>query len=130
MPVIDTTLLIQLDQRQTRALDCLQALAGQQLVLPPAVAAEFLTVSEDPKADLAQLHRGYAIPEGKDDWILAAAALRRELHGQGVRIRVPDLWVAAWARLLKTYVVTANARHYRAMGVPAWHYPSEAKPPK
>lgn len=130
MPVIDTTFLIDLELGVDQAKSCLQGLQGQTLVVPAVVAVEYLTLSADPEDDLAQLRRGYSMPEGKDAWILVAAALRRDLHAQGAKIRIPDLWIAAWARLLKTYVVTANARHYRAMGVSAWHYPTERKPPK
>lgn len=130
MPVLDTTALIDAQHNVPIAVAALRQLAGKDLHVPPVVAAEFLTSMTDPGHDLQVLQKAYSIPATDAAWILAAASLRRELHQQVRPFRVPDMWVAAWARLLKTYVVTANARHYRAMGVLAWHYPSEAKPPK
>lgn len=119
MPVLDTSFLIRLQAGDPAARTLLTDLTGETLVVPPWVVVEFLTGHTGrPERVLADLDRAFTIAHTTAEWMLEATRLRKELHGKGAKIRLPDFWIAAYARLLDTAVVTQNTKHFDAFGVP------------
>ena len=117
MPVLDTNFLIALDLEDAQAAALLQELAGEPLVVPSLVAAEYLTPQADPDAALRQMEAAFTIAHTTPGWVVEAAALRRELRLARVPARSADAWIACWARLHKTFVVSRNAKEFQRLGV-------------
>lgn len=118
MPVLDTSFLIRLQAKDTAAQALLREIRSETLVVPPWVTVEFLTGhSRDPRLVLDELRNAFQLTETSPEWALAASAWRKELHGAKKRIRLPDFWIASFARLFDTYVVTGNVRRFRDLGV-------------
>lgn len=118
MPVLDTAFLIRLQAGDAAARDLLEQLAGQPLVVPPWVVVEFLTGHTGaPERVRQELDRAFMLVETDAAWTIAAARFRRELHRKGTKIRLPDFWIATFARLLDTPVVTQDVKHFAAMGI-------------
>lgn len=118
MPVLDTSFLIRLQAGDERAQALLTELKGEPLVVPPWVVVEFLTGhTGEPQRVLGELDRAFTLVQTTPAWALEAARLRRELHERGARIRLPDFWIATFARLMDTFVVTQNTKHFAAFGI-------------
>lgn len=119
MPVLDTSFLIRVQAGDAGAQALLKELTGQALVVPPWVVVEFLTGHTGrPEQVLEELDHAFTILHTSTEWMLEAGRFRRELHQKRLRIRLPDFWIATYARLLDTPVVTQNTRHFDALGVP------------
>lgn len=119
MPVLDTSFLIRLQHGDPAARALLKELSGEVMVVPPWVVVEFLTGHTGrPERVLADLDRAFTIAHTTAAWTLEAAKFRKELHRKGAKIRLPDFWIATYARLLDTDVVTQNREHFEALGVP------------
>lgn len=132
MPVLDATLLIQVEQGADSAKRSLERLRseGASLLLPAQVAAEYLAGMEDKVAELATLHSAFEVVHTTDAQILETARLVEDAVGRRVKPRWADAVVAAVAVLEGTYVVTANKRHFTQLRVPAWNYETEPDPPQ
>lgn len=118
MPVLDTNFLIALKDEEPAATRLLNDLRGETLLVPSVVAVEFLT-PYGPKATLAheELARAFTLVHTSGDWVLAAAKLRNRLRREGKSIRLADFWIATWAALHDTFVVTKNVKDFEALGV-------------
>ena len=118
MPILDTSFLIRLQAGDTAARALLTELAAETLVVPPWVVVEFLTGhTGKPERVLEDLDRAFTLAQTTPEWTLEAARFRKKLHDKGAKIRLPDFWIAAYARLLDTPVVTQNTKHFDALGV-------------
>lgn len=120
MAVLDTNFLIALHDREGPALRLLDELRGEVLLVPSVVAVEFLTAygRRAPEA-YAELERAFTVAHTDGDWVREAARLRARLRREGRSIRLADFWIATWAHLHGTFVVTRNERDFEALGVRA-----------
>lgn len=119
MPVLDTNFLIALEMGDEAA-HRFNEVHGHSLLLPSVVAAEFLTpFGSKASQQFDLLMRSYRILDTSPEWILAAAAVRKKLVEARKRIRLADAWIAAWAVVHDTYVVTRNVKDFQALGVEA-----------
>lgn len=115
--ILDTNFLIALEKGEAAAVDWL-AEHGDEHGVPDFVAVEYLTGHTSTAAALDAIEGAFVILHGDRDWIDAAVALRKALRRKGARFRVPDFWIAAWARYHDTSVVTRNRSHFQQLGVP------------
>ena len=119
MPVLDTSFLIRLQAGDPAAVALLHEMKGELLVVPPWVVVEFLTGhTGKPERVLDDLARAFTLVQTTPTWAVEAARLRRSLREKGAKIRLPDFWIATFARGLGTSVVTQDAKHFAALGVP------------
>lgn len=118
MPILDTDFLIALHQEDEAAVRRLVELQHEPLYIPAIVAVEFLTPF-GPRARRAyeELGRAFTLVATSPEWVMAAANLRHRLRKEGRSIRLADFWIATWAVLYETPVVTRNAKDFRATGV-------------
>ncbi len=121
MPVLYTNLLIGLEQDDPKAVRALGRLRGD-LVVPYQVAVEFATGAADGNVALSVTRQLAIIAAPDDPTLRAAMALARGRRAKGERNPPGDLWVAACARARSDFVVSSNARHFRAYGVPCWNW--------
>ena len=130
VPVLDTTFLIDLQRGRERALHVLEAMldAEEDLVVPAQVAVEFLSGVKDQAVALRRLEAAFTFAPADRDHALVAAELAREARARGAFPGWSDVNVAAHARLESTYVVTANAKHFREMGCDHWDYTKAEAP--
>lgn len=118
MPVLDTSFLIALQAGDEKALELLATMKDEPLLVPGIVAVEFLTpFGAKAEKTYVELDRSFSLVHTSADWVLAAARLRQRLHRERRSIRLADFWIAAWAVLHDTPVVTRNATDFAAMGV-------------
>lgn len=116
---MDTSFLIRLHGRDPAAVSLLDEIASDMLVVPPWVAVEYITGhGGKPDRVLEDLQRAFTLLQTTPQWALDAALLRRSLLARGVRVRMPDFWIATFAKGLRTYVVTQDVKHFAALGVP------------
>lgn len=119
MPVLDTSFLIRLQSGDPAARALLQEISEESLVVPPWVVVEFLTGhTSKPETVLEDLNRAFTLLQTTPQWAVDAARLRRALREKGAKIRLPDFWIATFAKGLRTYVVTQDVKHFAALGVP------------
>jgi len=135
MPLLDATYLIDAENDPDKVEGVMEILfrrAAEQrdpILVSYAVALEVAAGSEDPGARLAELERGFMlVPLGRDE-LLEAARLARSVVASGRRPPWHDIETAAIARLRGTFVVSRNARDFKALGCKAWHYGKEPAPP-
>lgn len=131
MPVLDTTLLVDLQRDRAdarRALDVLRE-REETLVVPAQVATEYLTGHVDPVQGFDRLVASFDLRFIGDRHVLEAARLASHAIARGDFPGWGDVHVAATARLEDTYVVTANPLHLEALEVPTWDYRTEEGPP-
>lgn len=130
MPVIDTTLLIDIDRRPDHFLPVLDALhqEGEPLVVPIQVAIEFATGKQVPAAALRFLDDDFTLHAPDLDTARFAAEVAADALRAGVFPGWPDVQVAATAVQLGMEVVTRNVSHFEAMGVRARSYPTPGTP--
>lgn len=131
MPVLDASFLIDVERRRPPALQAYERLleAGERLLVPAQVATEFLAGLEDEVAGLHQLEAAFAVvPFGRTQ-LLEAARLARFARQRGEFPGWADAQVAALAVLEQTFVVSTNALHFAALGVPCWDYRQRKEPP-
>lgn len=126
MAVLDTSFLIDLDESVAEALAALKILAQAEILLPFQTASEYLAGVEDPYAALQALEASYTLLRPDSLHLLECARI-----AHGLRRRPPwgDIHIAAVAQLEGTYVVTADAKGFRALGCAVWDYRNDAKPP-
>jgi predicted nucleic acid-binding protein len=117
MPVLDTNFLIALHDRDPRAEAVLAGLRGQALLVPSIVAVEFVQGLASPEHGQSELQAGFTVVHTTTAWIATAAAHRRRLRREGKKIRAADSWIAAWALLEDTFVVTRNRADFEAMHI-------------
>lgn len=131
MPVLDASFLIDLERRRPRAVAAFERLvaAGEPLLVPAQVAAEYLAGLKDEVAGLHQLESAFAVvPFGRIQ-LLEAARLARAAHRRGAFPGWGDVQVAALAAIEGTYVVSADRAHFAALGVPCWDPRTQGSPP-
>lgn len=118
MPVLDTSFLIRLQSGDPAARVLLEEIKGELLVVPPWVVVEFLTGhTSKPERVLEDLARAFTLLQTTPQWSVDAARFRKDLREKGAKIRLPDLWIATFARGLGSYVVTQDVKHFAALGV-------------
>ncbi|MEA3200621.1 MAG: hypothetical protein QOE90_2049 [Thermoplasmata archaeon] len=118
MPVLDTNFLIALDSQDEAAIALLHELRAERLLVPDVVAAEYLTPLGARAAEGYQaIARAFTPASTSKEWVLAAAALRQRLRKEKRSIRLADFWIAAWAELEDTFVVTRSEKDFAAMGI-------------
>lgn len=119
MPVLDTSFLIALESGDEPAERLLKTLHPQPLLVPSIVAVEFLTpYGDEAERALEELARAFHLCHTSKPWMIEASKLRHRLHQEGESIRLVDFWIATWASLHDTSVVTRNARDFEPMGIP------------
>lgn len=119
MPVLDTSFLIRLQAGDRDALALFAEISNEMLVVPPWVVVEYVTGhGGKPERLVEELDAAFTLLQTSPKWALDAAKMRRALREKGAKIRVPDFWIAAFAKGLRTYVVTQDERHFASMGVP------------
>jgi predicted nucleic acid-binding protein len=121
MPVLDTSYLIAMRQGDEAASRMLDDLESETLHVPAVVAAEYLTglAPSERGPTLLALQSQFSLAHTSPDWIATAAEVRANLRGRGRVIRSADLWIACWATLHDTYVVTRNVKDFETLGVEA-----------
>jgi predicted nucleic acid-binding protein len=129
MPVLDTTFLIDLEEGLPEAAAALGLLQGQELVVPGHAAFELMAGTDTPLALLAGLRNSYHVRMATDRHLVAGAEIRRRLARTRRRPSWGDLYIAAEAVVSSTYVVTADARDFKAMGCRVWEYRKGGAPP-
>lgn len=118
MAVLDTSFLISLQEGDEAAEALLRELSEELLVVPPWVVVEYLTGhTARPERLLEELDRAFTLVQTTPQWAVDAARMRRSLRGKGIKIRLPDFWIASLAAGLRPPVVTRNVRHFESMGV-------------
>lgn len=129
MPVLDTSFLVDLERGNPVARAALAELAGQDLVVPGHVALEMMAGQDQPLATLGLLRASYRVVLAADEQLAVGAAIRNRIRKAGRRPAWGDLYIAAEATLESTYVVTADARDFKAMGCEVWEYRKGGNPP-
>jgi len=129
MPVLDASFVIDLERGGAAALGALKTLKGESLELPWHAAVEVLVGREDPVATLAALRSSYEIGFPDEAHLLEGARLRKAALEQGRRAHWGDIYIATTALLSGTYVLTANAKDFEALGCRVWDYRKGGKPP-
>src|SRR5688500_13395879 len=120
MPVLDTNFLVALRGGDPAAAALLTKLRGEELIVPDVVAVEFMTPlagTDDREAALAILEQEFHVRHADRAWVLEAAAFRNALRRKGAMIRRVDFWIACWARVHGTFVVTRDGSDFAAFGV-------------
>lgn len=130
MPVLDTSFFIDLERGLPRAAAALELLAatGEDLIVTSQAATEYLSGVEDRAVALHMLESGFTLSLPSREHILEAARVAREAFDKGVFPGWDDLESATTALLEATYVVTANPKHFVALGVRVWDYRNEPAP--
>lgn len=119
MPVLDTSFLIALEGKDEDAIDLLERLEGRPLLVPDIVAVEYLTpYVEETERAYEELQRAFHLVSTSPQWILEASRMRHRVHEEGSSIRLVDFWIATWARLHDTSIVTRNEGDFEPFGVP------------
>lgn len=130
MPVLDTNLLIRLDHDDPKARAALERIQDAPLIVPYQVALEFAVGTADPAGELVFLAGSFVLDAPNAVVLEAAAQLGKAAREAGKRLDGADAWIAAAAKVRDDYVVSANKRHFTALGVPCWNYMRGAEPPQ
>jgi predicted nucleic acid-binding protein len=130
MPVLDTSFLVDLQRGEARARAAADRLGTQVLLVPFQAALEFMSGFADPAQALHLLRSSFDVTLPTEAHLIAGASLRRDMRAQGRRPAWADLHIATEARLAATFVVTADAADFLALGCAVWDYRNEAKPPE
>ncbi len=118
VPVLDTSFIIALEGGDAAARARLVELRDHLLVVPPWVVVEYLTGHTGrPERVVEDLDRAFTLVDADRRWAIAASRFRKGLRARGARFRLPDFWIATFARMLDTPVVTQDVRHFAALGV-------------
>lgn len=132
MAVLDATFLIDAQRKPRRMAPLLERLVdlGEKLVVPAAAAIEFAEGIEDAEAAIASVESRFEIRYLDRDVVMAAVKLSRESSRRRRNPGAADVQIGATAVVERTFVATANPRHFRdALGVPVWDYHHEDEPP-
>ena len=129
MPVLDTSFLIDLQEGKPEARRAIDALAGQDLVVPGHAVLEFLAGFEDPAQALHFLKSAFRVAWSGEEHVLEGAKIRLAAARSGRRPAWGDVHIAATAVLEGSYVVTADSRDFEAIGVAAWNHREGGPPP-
>ena len=131
MAVLDSSFLIDLERRTPEAMEALDRLVTEEesLLVAPQAAIEYLSGIEDRATALRVLEESFVMVALERDHVLEAARLARDAFGAGSFPGWADAQIVAAAVLEATFVVTADPKRFRALGVPVWDYRREAKPP-
>lgn len=130
MPVLDSNLLIRLDHDDPVAVATVDRLKGETLVVPFQAALEFACGTRDPEDAVRAVAAAFDLQRPEEPTLQEAARLIAQARSKGNRVASGDAWIAASAVLGSDYVVTANKRHFRTLGVTAWNYMREKNPPQ
>ena len=128
--MLDSNLLIRLDHDDPVAIAAVDRLRGEALVVPFQVALEFACGTRDPDDALQAVAAAFDLERPEEPTLQEAARLIARARSKGRRVASGDAWIAASAALRSDYVVTANKRHFRTLGVSAWNYMREKSPPQ
>lgn len=132
MPVLDTTVLIDMRRRPSKMEPLLRRVADmpEDAVVPMQVALEFAAGEKDPEAAITTLGEDFVLMPFGDAIArraakIAAAALRKGKHpGWG------DVQIAATALHEGMVVMTRNPRHLAdVLGAATWDYSRDEEPP-
>lgn len=127
MPCLDASFLIDLQRAPRKYRRVLERLAEEgRLFLPTVAAIEYLWGIRSPRASLPDLDASYELTPFDEETLRIAVEIAEE-HRPNVG--AADIQIAATARRFGTYVVTANPKDFRALGVPVWDYRAEGEPP-
>ena len=118
MPVLDTSFLIRLRSGDEAAAEMLREIEKEPLFVPPWVVVEFLTgFPATAESTLEELAASFVLVQTTPAWALAAAELRADLRRRRLKIRLPDFWIATFAKIFDTFVVTQNTKDFAVLGV-------------
>lgn len=131
MPVIDTSFLIDLQRGHPSADEALEKLAAlrEPMIVTSQVATEYLSGVEERPISLHMIEASFRLSFPTREHVLEAARIAREALDRGEFPGWDDLDTATAAHLEATFVVTANPRHFLALGCRVWDYRNEAEPP-
>lgn len=130
MPILDTNFLIRLDEDDPVAVRTLRKIDQDHLVVPYQAALEFACGTDDPEASLMDIDSTFTLERPEQETLEIAVRLIADNRKKNLRTQTGDAWIAASASLRADYVVTTNKRDFRALGIPAWHFENEERPPK
>ncbi|HWG92147.1 MAG TPA: PIN domain-containing protein [Candidatus Thermoplasmatota archaeon] len=130
MPVLDASFLIDLQRGSAGAVRILESLhrEGESLFVPAQAAIEFASGLPDPQGGLHRLSAAFTVLDLDREHMVEAAELGRKTKATGRLPGWADTSIAAAARLKGTYVITANAKPFRALRVDHWDYRNDAEP--
>lgn len=118
MPVLDTNFLIALQDQDRAALTLLDEVHTERLLVPSIVAVEFLTGYTRGRREAHEaLDAAFDVVHTDAAWIHTASQLRDRLRSKRRSIRAADFWIASWAVLHDTPVISRNVKDFEAMGV-------------
>lgn len=129
MPVLDSNLLIRLDDEDPVAVRTLRRIEKETLVVPYQTALEYACGTSDPELALDDIQSAFTLQRPELETLQEAVKLAAQTRKKGLRFRGGDTWIAACASLRSDYVVTTNKRDFSQLGVPAWNYEKEQQPP-
>ncbi len=129
MPVLDSNLLIRLDEDDPVAVRTLRRIDKEILIVPYQVALEYACGAHDPEDALNDVLSAFTLERPESETLKKAVDLAARARNQGIRFKGGDTWIAACAALRSDYVVTTNKRDFSQLGVPAWNYEKEQAPP-
>jgi predicted nucleic acid-binding protein len=132
VPVLDTTFLIDLKRGLPAALAALEHLerGGEPLVVPMQAAIEYAAGITAPPEAFAELSEAFDLSAMNEAAALVAAELAQRALDLGNFPGWADIQIAADAHRRETYLVTADARGFRTLGVRVWAYRQEPEPPR
>lgn len=117
MFAIDASFLLDVDRKVPEAVQLLNSLMGEDVILPFQTALEYLVSTDDPVSGLAGLESSYRIIHSSNEFLLEATALFERAMRSGRRPSWSDLQVAAVAALHHRDIITANGDVFEAMGL-------------
>lgn len=132
MPVIDTTVLIDMRRRPGSMEPILRRAVEMEedLLVPVQAAIEFAAGEKDPEAAMAALEADFQIAEMDDRVARVAARIAKAAMKKGVFPGWGDVQVAATAIHEGMVVLTRNPRHLGdALGARIWNYAESDEPP-
>lgn len=129
MPVLDANFLIRLDHDDPKARAALERIQEEILAVPYQAAFEYAAGTADPAASLVAVAASFVLEQPTPEHIRRAAAVVAQARRDGRRADRADAWIGASALLRGDYVVTSNKRDFTGLGVPAWNFMRESRPP-
>lgn len=125
MPVFDSTFLIALEREPGRMRPLLSGLmeGDEDLVVPATVAGEVATGADDPAEAVRKIMEAFAFAPMGPDIAVEVGRLAQQALRAGRFPGWSDIQVAATARHEGMAVVTANGKHFEALGVRVIEHP-------
>ena len=132
MPVLDTTVLIDVRRRPTKMEPILRRVADmpEEAIVPMQVALEFAAGEKDPDAALTTLAEDFVVKPFDEAVARRAAAIAAAAFRKGKFPGWGDAQIAATALHAGVVVMTRNPRHLSdAFGARVWDYSRDDEPP-